>query len=308
MFDITIIGAGPAGITAAIYAARKKMKTAVITKDIGGQAAWSGDIKNYTGFQFVSGPELAAKFEEHLKTFDIELMDNTEAICVDKHDDVFKVKLPDKEIETKTVIMATGRQPRMLGIPGEKEYKNKGVTYCATCDGPLFSGKDVAVVGGGNSALDAVLQLIPIANKIYLINDQDKLIADEVMIRKAEASDKIEIINNANSREITGEQFVKQIKIVANRPDNQKEERTLDVQGIFIEIGSVPVKSVAECQNVKLNDYNEIKVNEKCETNIPGFFGAGDVTNVPEKQIIVAAGQGCIACLSAFKYISKKNY
>lgn len=302
MYDVTIIGAGPAGITAAIYAARKRLNTCVITKDIGGQAAWSSDIENYTGFQFITGPDLVAKFEEHLKESEINLLNNTESICVDMADDHFIIKTPDKQIETKTVIMATGRKPRLLGIPGEKDFKNKGVTYCATCDGPLFKGKDVAVIGGGNSGLDAVLQLMPIANKIYLINKDDKVIADEVMVQKAEASENVEIINNAITKNISGEQFVSQMVISVNG-----EDRTLFVQGIFIEIGSVPVKSVAECEDIKLNEYNEIIVNEKCETNIPGFFAAGDVTNVPEKQIIVAAGQGCIASLSAFKYLSKKK-
>ena len=302
MYDVAVIGGGPAGITAAIYAARKKMNTLVITKDIGGQAAWSSDIKNYTGFQFISGPDLARKFEEHLKTFDIDVK-TKEVLCVGKVGDGFKISTPDEEFEAKTVIMATGRKPRMLGIPGETEFKNKGVTYCATCDGPLFSGKDVAVIGGGNSALDAVLQLIPIANKIYLISVDKEFIADSVMMEKAKNSGKVEFFSNTITKEIMGDSFVNRLKIMVNK----QEERILDVQGVFIEIGSVPVKSVAECEHVNINEYNEIIVNDKCETNIPGFFAAGDVTNVPEKQIIVAAGQGCIALLTAFKYLSKKK-
>jgi thioredoxin-disulfide reductase len=303
MYDITIVGAGPAGITAAIYAARKKLKVLVLTKDIGGQAAWSSDISNYTGFQFITGPDLAEKFREHLGDFEIELKEGTEADCIIKKDNVFHITTKEKEkFESKTVIIATGRKPRRLGIPGEDEFKNKGVTWCATCDGPLFSGKDVAVIGGGNSALDSVLQLIPIAKKIYLVNINEKLMADQVMVQKAEAADNVEIINNARSKEILGDTFVQSLKMMVG-----EEERTIDVQGIFIEIGSVPVNKVAICQDAKLNEWGEIVVNERCETNVPGLYAAGDVTNVPEKQIIVAAGQGCIACLQAFKYLSTNN-
>jgi len=304
VYDLIIIGAGPAGITAAVYAARKKLKTLVLTKDIGGQAAWSSDIGNYTGFQFITGPELAKKFEDHLKSFVIDVKENIEVLCVKKKGNYFYVSTPSEEFIAKTAIIASGRIPRMLGISGEKEFKNKGVTYCATCDAPIFAGKDVAVVGGGNSALDAVLQLIPIANKIYLINKDNILSGDSVMIEKVNISKKVIVFNNSICKQIIGEKFVTSLKIMKD----MKEEISLNVGGIFIEIGSIPVSSVAECEMVKLNEYNEIIVNERCETNIPGFYAAGDVTNVPEKQIIVAAGQGCIAALSAFKHISTNKF
>ena len=235
IYDLIIIGAGPAGITAAVYAARKKMTILIITKDIGGQAAWSGDIQNYTGYQFITGPELAIKFEEHMRKFDFEIKENEEVRELTSQKEIFLIKTDKNNYRAKTVIIASGKKARELGIPGEKEFKNKGVTYCATCDGPLFSGKDVAVIGGGNSALDAVLQLIKIANHIYVINISDKFSGDEVMQEKVKASKKVTIFNDTQTKEIIGDIFVQGLKIVKDG-----KEKILDVQGIFIEIGSIP--------------------------------------------------------------------
>lgn len=302
MYDVIIVGAGPAGVTAAIYAARKMMKTLVLTGNIGGQAALSPGVENYTGFQLISGLELSEKFNDHMGKFNIEIEKDTEVISIEKDVNYFNVKTADATYQSRTVISASGRRPRYLNAPGEMEYKNKGVTYCATCDAPLFEGKDVAVVGGGNAALDAALQLIPIANKIYLIDISDRIIGDAVMLEKVKSSPKVEIMLNVEVKEIFGDKFVKGLKLLVGK----KEDKTLDVEGVFIEIGSMPVKEPTS--QVKTNEHNEIIVNERCETNIPGLFAAGDVTNVPEKQIIVAAGQGCIACLSAFKYISRKKF
>src|SRR3990167_2362556 len=158
MYDLIIIGAGPAGITASVYSARKKLDFLVITEDIGGQAAWSGDIENYTGYQFITGPELAVKFEEHMRKYDIELKENEGAIGLKKEGDIITVTTDKGKYEARSAIIASGKRTRELNVPGEKEFKNLGLTYCATCDAPLFSGRDVAVIGGGNSALDAALQ------------------------------------------------------------------------------------------------------------------------------------------------------
>ncbi|OIO63040.1 thioredoxin-disulfide reductase [Candidatus Woesearchaeota archaeon CG_4_10_14_0_2_um_filter_33_10] len=302
MYDLTIIGAGPAGITAAVYAARKKLNTLVITNNIGGWAATSSEVGNYPSYQFITGPELAKKFEEHLKSFELDLREREEAISIEKINNIFKVKTKKEEYESKTVIIANGRIPRELNIPGEKEFKNKGITYCATCDAPLFAGKDVAVIGGGNSALDAVIQLMKIAKKIYLINLTDKFICEEVRLDKARNSEKVEILENTETKEIIGDKFVSQMKVL-----KEGKEKILDVQGVFIEIGSVPTIIDVKTQdgNLKLNKGNEIIVDQYCKTNIPGLFAAGDVTDVPYKQIIIAAGQGSIATLSAFDYLSK---
>jgi alkyl hydroperoxide reductase subunit F len=304
MYDVIIIGAGPAGITAAVYAARKKLKALVLTGNIGGQAALSWDIENYTGYQYITGPELAQKFAEHVKGFDVDLKEGTKAISVEREDEYFMVTAEDGEYEAVTVILSSGRKPRLLNIPGEKEFKNRGVTYCATCDGPLFAGKDVAVIGGGNSALDATLQLMSIAERIYLVNIHKKMKGDPVMIEKVEGSDKVQILGSTETKEIIGDAFVEKLRVLINK----SEEMTLNVQGVFIEIGSEPVLIPVKDPEggLKVNQYNEIMVNERCETNIPGLFAAGDVTDVPEKQIIVAAGHGCIASLSAFQYISRR--
>ena len=297
MYDLIIIGAGPAGITAAVYAARKKMSFLVITQDIGGQAAWSGDIENYTGYQFVTGPELVSKFEEHMRKYRIDTKESESVTDIERSDDKIKVKTKKGQYEAKTVIIASGKVSKSLGVPGEKEFKNKGLTYCATCDGPLFSGKDVAVIGGGNSALDAALQLIKIARKVYIINNTSKLGGDPVMKEKIESSDVVTVLNDARVTAITGDKMVSGMTVCRNGKDE-----SLAVEGIFVEIGLIPNSGFAK--DVEKNVHGEIRINGRNETNIPGVFAAGDVTDVPEKQIIIAAGEGSKAALSAFKYIS----
>lgn len=300
IYDLIIIGAGPAGITAAVYAARKKMSFIVITGYIGGQAAWSGDIENYTGYQFITGPDLVRKFEEHMRKFNITVKENELATDIDKKDDIIKVKTTKGEYEAKALIIASGKVSRELGIPGEKEFKNRGLTYCATCDGPLFAGKDVAVIGGGNSALDAVLQLMKIAKSVYLINITSQLGGDAVMKEKVEASDKVKILNDTKVTAVTGEKMAGGIKIEKNG-----REEFLAVEGIFVEIGLLPNSNFARL--IAKNEHGEIKINCNTETNIPGIFAAGDVTNVSEKQIVIAAGEGSKAALASFKYLNKKR-
>jgi len=300
IYDLVIIGAGPAGITAAVYAARKKMNILVLTKDIGGQASLSGDIQNYTGYQFISGPELAIKFEEHMRKFNFEIKENEEVKELISKKGTFLVKTDKDNYRAKTVIIASGKRSRELGVTGEREFRNKGLTYCATCDGPLFAGRDVAVIGGGNSALDAALQLTKIANKIYVINITDNLTGDGIMQEKIRADNKVSIFNNSRVKEILGDSFVQAIKI-----EEDKEEKVLDVQGIFVEIGLIPNSEFAS--DLEKNERKEIVVNQRNETNVPGIFAAGDVTNVPEKQIIIAAGEGAKAVLSAFRYLSTRK-
>jgi alkyl hydroperoxide reductase subunit F len=300
MYDLIIIGAGPAGITATVYAARKKMDFLVISGDIGGQAAWSGDIENYTGYQFITGPELASKFEEHMRKYGVAVKEAESVLDLRKIDDKIVVKTDKGQYESRTAIVASGKRSRELSVPGEKEFKNKGLTYCATCDGPLFADKDVAVIGGGNSALDAVLQLMKIARRIYLINIVPHLTGDPVMIDKVHESGIVTVMNNAKVLEITGGEMVSGIKV---RYDG--EEKTLPVEGIFVEIGLMPNSHFAP--DLEKNALGEIKVDCHNRTNIPGIFAAGDVTDVPEKQIIIAAGEGSKASLSAFKYLNQRR-
>jgi alkyl hydroperoxide reductase subunit F len=301
MYDLIIIGAGPAGITASVYAARKKINTLVITQDIGGQAARSGDIENYTGYQFITGPDLAAKFEEHIRKFELSLKENEEVRELKKIEDKISVKTNKGSYEAKTAIIASGKKSKELNVPGEKEFKNKGLTYCATCDAPLFSGKDVAVIGGGNSALDAALQLIRIAKQVYIINITANLGGDAIMREKVEVSKNTTILNNTQVTAILGDKFVSGIKI-----KKEGKEEQLAVQGVFIEIGLIPNSEFAK--DVEKNQFGEIKVNSRNETNIPGIFAAGDVTDVPEKQIIIAAGEGSKAALSAFRYLAQHKF
>ena len=301
MLDLIIIGAGPAGITAAVYAARKKMDLLVISKDIGGQAAWSGDIENYTGYQFITGPELTQKFSEHIRKYAVNLKEQEVVTDIRKTGGIILVRTDKGAYEAKTVIVASGKRSKELGVPGEKEFKNRGLTYCATCDGPLFSGKAVAVIGGGNSALDAVLQLANIASKVYLVNITLGLTGDAVMRQKVEENRIVQILNNAQVTAITGDKFVSGLKI---KKDDQEEP--LSVQGVFVEIGLIPNSDFI--QGIEKNKFGEINVNSRNETSIPGIFAAGDVTDVPEKQIIIAAGEGSKAALSVFRYLAGHKF
>lgn len=300
LYDLIIIGAGPAGITAAVYAARKKMNFLVVTGDIGGQAAWSGDIENYTGYQFITGPELASKFEEHMRKYGITVKENEEVESLERAGAVIKIRTGKGEYESRTAIIASGKVSRELGVSGEKEFKNRGLTYCATCDGPLFAGKDVAVIGGGNSALDAALQLIKIAKRVYIINNTPKLGGDPVMREKVESSPAVSVLNGAQVTGISGDKMVTGIKI-----KREGKEESIAVGGIFVEIGLIPNSGFAGL--VEKNQRGEININCKNETSVPGVFAAGDVTDVPEKQIIIAAGEGSKAALAAFKYISQNR-
>jgi len=298
LYDLVIVGAGPAGITAGVYAARKRMNFLIITTDIGGQASLSWDIENYLGYQFITGPELVQKFKEHLQQFDVELREGEKATAVEKPGDTVLIKTDKEEYSAETVIVASGRRRKKLGVEGEDEFKNKGVTYCATCDAPLFAGMDVAVIGGGNSALDATLQLIKIAKRIYIIEATPQLTADRITIQKATESGKVFMYTGTKVKRIYGEQLVQGIEIEKN---GTLED--LPVGGIFIEIGSTPASDFVT--GVIKNERGEIMVNCSCETNIVGIFAAGDVTNVPAKQIIVACGEGAKACISAFDYVNR---
>ncbi|MCM8801290.1 MAG: FAD-dependent oxidoreductase [Candidatus Omnitrophica bacterium] len=300
VYDLIIIGAGPAGITASVYAARKKMDFLVVTKDIGGQAALSGEVENYTGYQFISGPELVAKFEEHLRKFAILIKENEEVLELKKEDDLVLIKTKEDVYTAKTAIVASGKRSKELNIPGEKEFKNRGLTYCATCDAPLFSEKTVAVIGGGNSALDATLQLMKIAKEIYLINITSALGGDPIMREKVEKNSRVKILNNTEVLEIMGDRFVSGIRI---KKDNKIEK--LAIQGVFVEIGLIPNSEFVK--DIEKNEFGEIKVNCKNQTSIPAIFACGDVTDVVEKQIIVACGEGAKAALSAFRYLSQQR-
>lgn len=298
MQELAIIGSGPAGMTAAIYAVRRQMDFVLLTKEIGGRMGLAADIHNYPGYHHTTGRELTDKFQRQIIELQIEPKFE-EVVKIEKANNGFKIKTDKGEHEAKTVIVASGARHGKLNIPGEKEYANRGVSYCATCDAPLFFNKDVAVVGSGNPGLNAVLMLTRIANKIYLIERGPLLRGDEVMRDNIQGSEKVTVLTNTRVKEILGEKFATGMKVERNG-----NEETLNVQGIFIETAYAP-NSEFVAKFVELNERHEIIVDANCRTNIAGIFAAGDVTNSRQKQIVVAAGGGAIAVLSAYEYLHK---
>lgn len=300
IYDCIIIGGGPAGITASVYAVRKRVNLLVITDDIGGQTAWSGDIENYTGYRFITGPELVEKFEEHIKKYNIAVKENINVINLTKEDTGIHVETTKGSFLSLTVIIASGKRPRELGVPGEEKFKNKGVAYCATCDAPLFAGKDVAVIGGGNSGLEAAIQLSSIAKSVYLVNHSSDLSGDKYLQETIGKRTNITVFPETRIKNIVGNTFVTGLNI-----EGKKGNTLLPVQGVFVEVGLIPNSEFAGI--IQKNDRKEIIVNCAAETNIPGIFAAGDVTSIPDKQIIIAAGDGAKAALGAYRYIIKNK-
>jgi len=301
MYELIIIGGGPAGMTAAVYAARKKLNTLLISYDIGGQVLWTVGIENYMGYQFIEGHELMKKFEEQVKQFPLDVKTGERVSSLSQTNGGFEARTDKGEsYQAKAAIIAAGKRPRQLNVPGEEKLKGRGVTYCAICDGPLFEGENVAVIGGGNSALEAAEDMIKIADHVYLVS-LTPLTGDQILIGKVKAANNLTMFLEHEVLEIKGESRVKGIKI---RDLKSKQESELDVGGIFIEIGlipnSEPFKGIAS-----LNSFGEIEVSCANETGVPGLFAAGDVTNVPEKQIVVAAGEGAKAALKAHHYLQR---
>lgn len=304
IFDTIIIGAGPAGITAAIYAVRKNLKVLVLTKDVGGQAALSGDIENYPGFTMITGADLAKQFRMELINFEnkgIWLKIGVEVTSLQGADPEFIVITSDRSsYKGKTVIIASGRVPKMLGIKGEKELFGKGVATCATCDAPFYQDKDVAVVGGGNSALDAAFSLIKVARSVIMINNTAALRGDEILLKNVTTSAKVKVLNNHEALEILGDQAVGGIKI---KDKSTSEEKVLPVSGVFIEIGWTPSTSFDKLTNK--NDSGEIEVDDYGATSVPGIYACGDVNDLWGEQIVIAAGEGSKTALRVAEHLSK---
>lgn len=303
MHDLIIIGSGPAGVTAGIYAARKKLKTLLISRDFVGQVGRASFVENYPGILGVRGLDLTQKWREHLKKFEVEIKEGEEVVSLKKENDFFQVKTKNNEYEAKAVIVATGRKLRSLGIPGEKEFLGRGVGYCVTCDGPLYSGKKIAVIGGGNFSFDAALESAKYGEKVYILIREPQPKADELTQERVKANGKITLIANANLKEIKGEKMVSSILYEDSRTGEKKE---LSVDGIFIEIGYMPVAEFL-AELVDLNEAKEIIVDPRTgATKTPGLFAAGDVTDISTKQIIVAAGEGAKAAVAAYNFLEKK--
>lgn len=288
-------------MTAAVYAARKRINTLLLSKDFGGQVITTAGIENYMGYQYIEGFELTQKFEEQVKQFPIEQKIGQEAVALSRLDTGFEVRIDkDEGYQAKAVIIATGKRPRPLNVPGEDRLRARGVTYCAVCDGPLFAGMKVAVIGGGNSALEAMGDMVKIAEYVYLVS-LTPLTGDQILINKAKDASNLTIFLEHKVIEIEGPDQVEGITI---RDLKTSEEKKLEVAGVFIEIGLIPNSEFTRGVT-RLNKIGEIEVNCACETEIPGLFAAGDVTNIPEKQIVVAAGEGAKAALQAHRYLQR---
>ncbi|MFH1473637.1 MAG: thioredoxin-disulfide reductase [Candidatus Aenigmatarchaeota archaeon] len=301
-YDIIIVGLGPAGLAAGIYAARRNLKVLVIGELLGGQMSWAHTVENYPGIEPMPGTELAQKMKSQAEKFGCEI--KMEAVKgFELKDKVKKIKTSSKEYECKAVIFATGSHYRKLGAEGEKEFIGKGVSYCSTCDGPFFKGKRVAVIGGGNSAINAALYLNEIASETYIIHRKDQLTAEEASQKKLKETS-VKIIWDSVVEKIEGDQVVKKI-IIKNIKTNETSELELD--GVFVEIGEIPTTDIVSVAGIEVNERNFIKVNENFETSIEGVYAAGDVTG-SFAQIITAAAAGAEAATNAYLYLKGGVY
>lgn len=304
MLDVIIIGGGPAGLTAALYCARRTLKTKVIAKDLGGQMATTTEIENYPGFDNIDGVNLAMKMKEQIEKFGAEFILGDVTELIKKDDGSFEVTYnKDQKEQALSVILAFGLTPRNLEVPGEEEFQGKGVTYCANCDAPLYKGKDVVVVGGGNAALDAADYLSRIASKTYLVHRRDKFRGEEIIVNQIMENEKIECILDSEVKEIKGDRVVTGM-VINNIKTNKEQE--VKLSGVFIEVGRVAKSDFLEGL-VDMNDEKQVIINEVGGTNAPGIFAAGDITNTPNKQIAVATGTGVNAALSCYTYLQKKK-
>ena len=300
--DVTIIGAGPAGVAAAIYTARKGLKVTMVADRIGGQVKDTQDIENLISVPLTTGTELSANFEKHLREYDITLKEHVSVKEISEtEDENYRIHLNTGEtFETRSIILATGAQWRKLGVPGEKENIGKGVAFCAHCDGPFFKGKDIAVVGGGNSGIEAALDLAGIVKHVTVLEFADDLKADQVLINKAKEKANIEFITSAATQEIKATDGKVTSIVYQDRSTGDTHER--DLAGVFVQIGLVPNSAFVK-GFVDLNRFGEIEIDERCRTDRKGIFACGDVTTVPFKQINIAMGEGSKAALSAFEYL-----
>ena len=309
MYDVIIVGGASAGLTAAMYASRQGLKTLVVTKDIGGQALLTDDIENYPAFEHIGGFELMQKFEQQARNFGSEFAyEEVRSITEDKKLSYFIIKTNNSsnEYSSRALILAFGKTPRDLNVPGEKELKGRGVSYCAVCDGPFFKNKKVAIVGAGDPALEAALYLNELVSQLYIIHKTDKLVGSEETIdllqnKENTNGEKISFISNSIVKAINGNSKVESLTLFDSKT---KSESKLNVDGIFVEIGYAARTDIVK-DLVQLDDNNEIIVDKYCGTSSKGIFAAGDVTDVPYKQAIISAGQGAIAALSAYNYIQK---
>jgi len=304
MFDLIIIGGSAAATSAAIYAARHKLNFKIICKEWGGELILTERIENYPGFLSVNGLELAKIFKKQVESFGVEIEEGILVENIKRTDKKFLIKAKivdgkDIEYETKTIIIATGSRPKELNISGEKEFRNKGVSYCTVCDGPFFKDKKVAIIGGGLSAIESAIVMSKIAKEVYLINKNPKFKNDKILLDKINSLTNIKIIYNGLTQKILGNKMVEGLEY----KDESGNIKKIEIDGVFIHIGLIPNSDFIDF--VEKNEFGNIKINNKCETSTPGIFAAGDVTDIPYKQIVIAIGQGATALLSVVNYLHK---
>ena len=307
-FDMLMVGGGPAGAAAAVYAARKGIRTGVVSENFGGQTLDTLGIENYISVKETDGPKFALALEQHVRGYDVDIMNMQRAKALVLHTgldkNLIEVQLESgATLRSKSVVISTGARWKNINVPGEREFKNKGVAYCPHCDGPLFKGKHVAVIGGGNSGVEAAIDLAGVVGQVTLIEYDKALRADAVLVRKLHSLANVTVITNAQTAEITGDQKVNAL-VYKDRATEQSH--TVALEGVFIQIGLVPntdwLKGVVE-----LSKHGEIIVDAKGQTSVPGVFAAGDATTVPFKQIIIAAGDGAKAALGAFDHLMRTS-
>ncbi|NLP28458.1 MAG: alkyl hydroperoxide reductase subunit F [Clostridia bacterium] len=298
-FDVLVVGAGPAGASAAIYAARKGIRTGIVAERFGGQILDTLGIENFIGTKYTEGPKLAASLEEHVKDYDVDIMNGQRAKNLTKSD-LFEVELENGAVvKSKTVILSTGARWRNIGVPGEKEFKNKGVAYCPHCDGPLFKGKNIAVIGGGNSGIEAAIDLAGVVNHVTVLEFLPELKADTVLQELLYSLPNVTVLKNVQTKEITGKDKVDGLTYMDRATG---ETHHIDLEGVFILIGLAPNTDWLG-DTVERNPFGEILVDSHGATSLPGVFAAGDCTNSPYKQIIISMGSGATAALGAFDYL-----
>ena len=310
-FDVLVVGGGPAGASAAIYAARKGIRTGIVADRFGGQVNDTLAIENFISVKETEGPKLVAALEEHVKTYDVDIMPLQRAVGLaepaktdNKHAGLIEVKLESgATLRSKSVILATGARWRNLNVPGEAEYKNKGVAYCHHCDGPLFKGKHVAVIGGGNSGVEAAIDLAGVVGHVTLLQFDTELKADAVLQRKLRSLQNVTIYTSAQTTEITGDGTRVNGLTYTDRVSG--ESKHVALEGVFIQIGLVPNSDWLK-GTLDLSKYGEIEINHHNATSLPGVFAAGDVTTIPYKQIVIAMGEGSNAALGAFDYLIRQ--
>jgi NADH-dependent peroxiredoxin subunit F len=298
LYDLAVLGAGPAGLSAAIYASRKLLKICVVSKDIGGQILLTSNVENYLGFELITAPELVQKFEDQVNQFNFDQFLGEKTQKLERKGETYIITTDQGNVlEAKSVVIATGKRSRQLGAKGEREFSGKGVSYCSTCDGPFFKDLPVAVVGGGNSAFEAALDMLKLCPAVYLINISPTWQGDEIYQSQVLTSPKLTALPESSIKEIRGDEKVRSILVQTPAGENE-----IKVGAVFVEVGLTPNSDFVK-GFLEMNRAGEIVVDCACKTSMPGVFAAGDVTTVVEKQIIVAAGEGAKAALGAYRWL-----